>query len=221
MVAGQLEFIPMRNGEILGHGLPTRPGWRRVQRDDEVEHAAPVGRHREIAPGEALPVDVRVQRHAHPPAGQCQRLAGPGGDRSYDEGRPAIAKIQRRGEGGSQPAERRGVRFARGLLLEVEVIGCDEPADRIGVDYLPMMAAEADSQVADRSDRQAPAIAEHARQHVVGQAFRLRQHFRSLSRQPTKPAVGRQAGTRAAGQSRSGRRTRVEMGSAVSAPGAS
>ena len=177
-VHGRQQRGTTRNFEITGR----RPGrFRAVQPDQHGKHGMPVGACLELAVLAALAVRQVRMDHQRVAASQPAQHSSAGGRQRRDDEVQASVTPQRqcRLECLIQPAEHRagGVGVVAELLAQI--IGSDEQFQSARVNGQPVMAAEADSLIAQRSRPESPA----AEQRVAEQGLRK---IRWLGKHPSK-----------------------------------
>ena len=127
---------------------------------------------------------MRVQRHREATIDPKQRRLRGGGEWGHREVTSGAPKILRRGKRRSQSGERGVLVLIQRVPLRAEIIDGHEPPISPSVDRVPVVAAEADRAVVNRSDRDVPTSADRRHQGFVGQTMRWRQHDAKVDARP-------------------------------------
>ena len=126
-LAGGLQLVPVRHGEVVSQRTPAGRGRGGVRGGQQVEHGQPVRGGGERRPVEALAVNERVDRQAEPGADPREQLAVPGRNRRHRERGAAVPQVGGGAQSRAQPPEAASQRLGLRHPFVLQVIRGDEP----------------------------------------------------------------------------------------------
>jgi hypothetical protein len=180
-LAARLQFIPERDGELVGQRVPARCRGSQVHRGQHLCHPGPLPRC-PLSPGEALSLNERVERDSEPLAKPRRWPASGERQRCQHEAEPRVLQRDRRAERRGEPGEPVVSRLGSRQPLLLKLVDGQEPSRAVRPGDLPVMTAPSHGPVCHGRDADTPPPLERARQRPFVEVPGHREHSATLGR---------------------------------------